>query len=98
MCGSFCLIEMKFNFRFVINKKISFKFFSIFFYNLYKYNLIASAFNSVNNKRAFFIFIFNFINSKRVSFRFFFIFFSYNLYKYNLIVSIFNKRIIINNI
>ena len=84
MCSSFYLIKIKFNFRFIINKRVFLKFFFIFFYNLYKYNLIT--------------FIFNFVNSKGASFKFFFIFFLYNLYKCNLIVFIFNKRVIINNI
>ena len=75
---------MKSSFKFIINKKISFKFFSAFLCNLYKYNLI--------------IFIFNFINSGGAFFKFFFTFFFYNLYKYNLIIFIFNKKIIINNI
>ena len=89
---------MKSGFRFIINKRIFFKFFSILLYNLYKCNLIISVFNSVNSKRAFFIFIFNFVNNGGTFFRFFFTFFSYNLYKCNLIIFIFNKRIIINNI
>ena len=98
MHNSFYLIKMKFSFKFVINKRTFFKFFFTFLYNLYRYNLIISTFNSVNNEKTFFTFIFNFINSEGASFKFFFIFFSYNLYKYNLIVFIFNKKIIINNI
>ena len=89
---------MKFNSRFIINKKTFFKFFFAFFYNLYKYNLITSAFDFINNKRVSFIFVFNFVNNKKTSFKFFFTFFSYNLYKYNLIISVFNKEVIINNI
>ena len=89
---------MKFNFKFVINKEIFLRFFSVFFYNLYKCNLIVSAFDFINSERVFFIFIFNFINNERVSFRFFFTFFFYNLYKYNLIIFTFNKEVIINNI
>ena len=89
---------MKSDFKFIINKKTFFKFFSTLLYNLYKYNLITSALNFINNKGVSFIFIFLFINSKGASFKFFFIFFSYNLYKYNLIMFVLNKKIIINNI
>ena len=98
MCSLFYLIKIKFNFKFIINKRVFLRFFSVFFYNLYKCNLIISVFNSVNNEETFFIFIFNFINSKKAFFKFFFTFFFYNLYKYNLIIFIFNKEVIINNI
>ena len=84
MRGSFYLIKIKSGFRFIINKEAFFRFFFVFSYNLYRYNLI--------------IFTFNFVNSRRASFKFFFTFFSYNLYKYNLIMSALNKKTIINNI
>ena len=70
----------------------------MFFYNLYKCNLITSILNFINNKRTFFISVLNFVNNEGVSFRFFFTFFFYNLYKYNLIIFVFNKKVIINNI
>ena len=98
MHGSFYLIKIKSGSGFVISKGVSFKFFSVFFCNLYRYNLITFTFNFINNKKTFFIFIFNSVNSKGAFFRFFFIFFSYNLCRYNLIIFIFNKKIIINNI
>ena len=98
MHSLFYLIKIKSDSEFIINKGVFFKFFFIFFYNLYKCNLIISAFDSVNNKGVFFIFTFNSVNSEGVFFIFFFIFFSYNLYKCNLIIFIFNKKIIINNI
>ena len=98
MHSSSYLIKIKSSSKFIINKKVFFRFFSIFLYKLYKYNLITFIFNFINNKKAFFIFIFNSVNSKETSFKFFFTFFSYNLYKYNLIIFTFNKKTIINNI
>ena len=98
MCNSSCLIEIKSSFKFIINRKVSFRFFFVFLYNLYRYNLIISIFNFINNKEVFFISAFNSVNDEGAFFKFFFIFFSYNSCKYNLIMFIFNKKIIINNI
>ena len=89
---------MKSSFRFVINKTASLKFFFMFFYNLYKYNLIISALDFVNNKEVSFISTLNSINNEGAFFRFFFTFFSCNSCRYNLIIFIFNKKVIINNI
>ena len=47
---------MKSDFRFIINKRVFFK----FFYNLYKCNLIVFIFNFINNEGASFRFFFIF--------------------------------------
>ena len=98
MCSSSYLIKIKSGSGFVINEGVSFRFFSVFPYNLYKCDLITSALDSVNDRGVSFISVLDSVNDRRASFRFFFTFFSYNSYKCNLIVSALNKRVIVNDI